>query len=343
MKSTTYEQQTGTAIPSDERKESEDAFGAVSPAATRHTGNLQSIAPDSGLSESARDFIRASLSKATQKAFKADLRHFRAWGGSIPVAPLTVARYLADHAEKLAVATLRRRLATIAKAHTTNGYPNPCDSEPVKMTLRGIRRMHGKPQTQARPLECADLLRIVGKPTKCAEIRDHALLLIGFSGAFRRSELVALDFSDLEFVAEGLLITLRRSKTDQEGTGRQVPIPLARGNICPVYALRQWLEVAAVKEGPVFRGVTRAGRVLEDRLSAQSVSLILKKRMAELGLATARVSGHSLRSGFVTAAARVGASIAKISVQTGHRSPAMVMRYIRDADLFADHPLNRLL
>lgn len=305
--------------------------------------DLQSIAIEHAISGKTRDFIRASLSNATRKAYKADIDHFRAWGGSIPAAPLTVARYLADHAEKLTIATLRRRLATIAKAHAGNGYPNPVDSEPVKMTLRGIRRTHGKPQVQARPLECAHLLRIVGKPRKCAEIRDQALLLIGFSGAFRRSELVALDVSDLEFVAEGLLITLRRSKIDQEGTGRQVPIPLARGNICPVHALRQWLEVAAIKEGPVFRGVTRAGKVLEERLSAQSVSLILKKRMAKLGLSTERVSGHSLRSGFVTAAARVGASIAKISVQTGHRSPAMVMRYIREAEFFIDHPLDRLL
>lgn len=305
--------------------------------------DLQSIAQKTLLSTTARDFIRASLSKATQRAYKADLEHFRAWGGTIPAAPLTVARYVADHAEILAIATLRRRLATIAKVHAANGYPNPVDSEPVKMTMRGIRRTHGKPQRQARPLACADLLRMVGDPKTSQEMRDQALLLIGFAGAFRRSELVALDVEDLEFIDDGLLITLRRSKTDQDGAGRQIPIPFARGNICPVRALRRWLEFAGICEGPIFRGVTRMGRVLEDRLTAQSVALILRKRMSRLGLSTDRVSGHSLRSGFVTSAAKVGASIAKISVQTGHRSPAMVMRYIRDAEMFSDHPLNRLL
>lgn len=308
-----------------------------------NANDLQSIAIDHTISGKARDFIRDSLSKATQRAYKGDLRHFRACGGSIPASPLMVAQYLADLAGQLSVATLRRRLASIAKAHTVGGYPNPVDSESVRLTLRGIRKTHGKPQRQARPLACGDLLRMFGELQGTQGIRDQVLLLVGFAGAFRRSELVALDVEDLEFSDDGLLINLRRSKTDQEGVGRQIPIPFARGNICPVRSLRRWLEVSAITTGPIFRGVTRSGRILANRLSAQSVALILRKRVAQLGLSTDRISGHSLRSGFVTSAAKVGASIAKISVQTGHRSTAMVMRYMRDADLFADHPLSRLL
>jgi integrase len=291
----------------------------------------------------ARDFIRASLSKATQRAYKADLEHFRAWGGVVPSTPVQVAQYLADHAETLAVATLRRRLATLAKAHAFGGYPNPVDSEAVKLTLRGIRRTHGKPQGRARPIECADLLRIVGEPKTNQEVRDQALLLIGFAGAFRRSEIVALDIEDLEFIDQGLLITLRRSKTDQEGSGRQVPIPFARGNICPVRALRRWLESSGIDEGAIFRPITRAGRVLPARLTPQSVALILRKRLTRIGLSVDRMSGHSLRAGFVTSAAKIGTSIAKISAQTGHRSTDMVLRYVREADLFEDHPLPKLL
>lgn len=305
--------------------------------------DLQLIARQTGVPAKAAAFIAASVSDASQRAYKSDLAHFRAYGGSIPSTPLFVAQYLADHAGILAIATLRRRLATIAKVHAGAGYPNPVDSEPVRMTLRGIRRTHGEPQRRARPLACADLLRIAGEPKSSQDFRDFTLLMIGFAGAFRRSELVGINVEDVEFIKEGLLINLRRSKTDQDGIGRQVPIPFARGQTCPVQLLRRWLDYSGIESGPIFRGVTRAGRILENRLSAQSVALILRKRIAQLGLSTDCVSGHSLRSGFVTSAAKAGASIAKISMQTGHRSPAMVMRYIRDAELFLDHPLARLL
>ena len=305
---------------------------------------LQSISSAvMSLSRATRELIRASLSKATQRAYKADLQHFRTWGGFVPSNAPQVALYLADHASALSVATLRRRLASIAKAHAGSGYPNPVDSEAVRMTLRGIRRTNGKPQRQARPLETADLLRIAGDAKSAQEIRDQALLLLGFAGAFRRSELVALDVEDLEFIEEGVLVTLRRSKTDQNGTGRKVPIPFARGSVCPVRALRRWLEFASTVSGPIFRSITKTGRILPGRLTAQSVALILKKRAKRLGLPVDRISGHSLRSGFVTSAAKAGASIAKISGQTGHRSAETVMRYIRDADFFTDHPLSRLL
>ncbi len=337
MKSTSYIVSPGQTDPVDNPPLS---LPSESPA--RKT-DLQLIATEKAVSGSALGFIRASLSKASQKAYKADLRHFRAWGGSIPSTPSAVAQYLACHAGALSVATLRRRLATLSKAHAVNGYPNPVDSQEVKMTLKGIRRTKGKPQRQARPIECADLLRMVGDLKDVQGLRDQALLLIGFAGAFRRSELIALDFGDLDFTDDGLLITLRRSKTDQDGTGRKVPIPFARGNICPVRALRRWLELSGISSGPVFRSVTRSGRVLANRLSAQSVTLILKKRARQIGLSVDRISGHSLRSGFVTSAAKVGASIAKIAAQTGHRSTAMVLRYIRDADMFSNHPLRRLL
>jgi integrase len=234
-------------------------------------------------------------------------------------------------------------LATLAKAHRTAGYSNPVDSEEVALTLRGIRRTHGRPQRQARPLEWTDVLRMLPAPGSVKPARDRALILVGFAGGFRRSELVALDTDDLEFVDEGLVITLRRSKTDQAGEGRRIAIPYGPDSACPVRALRGWIENAGITSGPVFRSVPRSGKVEPRRLSPQAVALILKRYVKRIGLDPELVSGHSLRAGFVTSAAKSGASAWKIRQQTGHKSDAMVARYIRDADLFTDNAAGRVL
>ncbi len=166
------------------------------------------------------------------------------------------------------------------------------------------------------------------------DVRDRALLLVGFAGAFRRSELSDVSFTDLEWVPGGIAIVLRRSKTDQERRGRRVGIGRGQGAMCPVAALDAWLAAARIAEGPLFRAVSRHGQVSERRLSPEAVALVVKARVATAGLDPGRYSGHSLRAGLVTSAARDGVPTWRIREQTGHRSEAMLQRYIRDADMF---------
>jgi integrase len=173
--------------------------------------------------------------------------------------------------------------------------------------------------------------------------RDRALLLIGFPGGFRRSEIVGLDCGDVERVRQGLIVTLRRSKTDQEGAGRKVGIPFGRTRHCPVLALDHWLAVSGIEAGPVFRPVDRHGRVASERLSGEAVSLVVKERVAAVGIDPTGFSGHSLRAGFTTSAVQVGVSTLKIRSQTGHASDAMLARYVRDGELFVDNAAGALL
>ena len=164
-----------------------------------------------------------------------------------------------------------------------------------------------------------------------------ALLLIGFAGAFRRSELIAINCTDLSFVEQGLVIHIRRSKTDQTGEGRKVAIPYARGRHCPVLALKHWLSTAGISDGPIFRAITRHGHVQPSALSTEAVALIVKKRAQAIGLDPSQFSGHSLRAGLATSAAQAGVSAHKIQQQTGHKSIEMLSRYIRDANIFVDN------
>ena len=174
-------------------------------------------------------------------------------------------------------------------------------------------------------------------------LRDRALLLLGFAAALRRSELVGLDVEHLERVREGLVVNLVRSKTDQEGGGRRIAVPYGRSQACPVTAVNNWLRVAGIDTGPVFRSVDKAGAVAIGRLSAQSVSLIVKRSACAIGLDSASFSSHSLRAGLVTSAAKAGVSISKIQAQTGHRSLAMLARYVRDAKIFENNAAGSLL
>jgi len=173
--------------------------------------------------------------------------------------------------------------------------------------------------------------------------RDRALLLIGVAGGLRRSELVGLDLTDLEFVREGLIITLRRSKTDQEGRGRRIGIPHARGRWCPVREVQVWIEAAVIEEGPLFRSLRKGGAISADRLSGEAVSALIKRHVSVIGLDPAKFSGHSLRAGFVTSAARAGIATHLIRQQTGHASDATMSRYIREGSLFRGNAAGQLL
>jgi integrase len=290
------------------------------------------------------ELIAESISPNTRRAYQSDLAQFEAWGGRIPGDPAVVAAYLAAHAGMLSVATLVRRVATISKAHAARGLSNPCREEIVRATLRGIKRRYGTAQHEAKPLLKEDLflaLDAMGNGVK--DVRDRALLLLGFAGGFRRSELVGLDRADIVQVHEGLIITLRRSKTILEGAGRKIGIPYGRTRHCPVAAVADWLMRSGITEGAIFRPVDRHGHVHSERLSGEAVSLVVRERVEAANINAMGYSGHSLRAGLATSAAQAGVPTWKIRAQTGHASDAMLARYVRDGQLFTDNAVGALL
>lgn len=289
-------------------------------------------------------FIASSIAASTRQAYLSDLARFHAWGGSLPASPETVAAYLASHASTLAPASLARHLATLSKVHEANAWPNPCRGEMVRAVMRGIRRVRGTAQDQARPLlreELFLMLDAMGRDPRA--LRDRALLLIGWAGGFRCSELFALDLADVEPVREGLVLHIRRAKTDQTGAGRKVGIPMGRTRHCPVSAFEAWQTQLAAQGGPLFRPIDRNGYVRPTRLTGDSVSAILRARLADAGIASDGFSGHSLRAGLATSAAKAGVPSHKIRAQTGHASDAMLGRYIRDAEMFEGNAAGALL
>lgn len=289
-------------------------------------------------------YVADSLAESTRRAYLSDLSHFESWGGGVPASPAIIASYLAAHAELLSVATLVRRLASISKVHAARGFANPVGHELVKSTLRGVMRRRGTAQREAKPLlkdELFAVLDLIGDKPKDA--RDRALLLIGFAGGFRRSELVGIDVDAIEFVRQGAIIEIRRSKTDQLGAGRKVGIPMGRTRHCPVTALQAWIAASGISKGAVFRPLGRKGQITKLRLSGEAVALIVKARVAAAGINPIRYSGHSLRAGLATSAAQAGVSTFKIKAQTGHASDATLSRYIRDGELFTGNAVNALL
>jgi len=303
------------------------------------------------LVESARNYARASKASRTLHAYRAAWGAFEAWCEgrglpSMPAAPEAVALYITARADAgRKPATLALDVAAIGQAHKAAGHPSPTTAACVTGVLAGIRRTVGVAQRQAAPLLGADLRRVVAVlPAGLLGARDRALLLVGFSGAFRRSELVGLAVEDLAFTAEGLAVTVRRSKTDQEGEGRTVAIPFSgTPEACPVRAVRAWLEAAGITAGPVFRGVTRHGGIGAKALTGRAVALVVKRAAEAVGLEASKFSGHSLRAGLVTSAAKRGKSARAIMRTTGHKSERMVGRYIRDAEMWADNAAAGLL
>lgn len=304
--------------------------------------------------ERADDYAAAARSPNTLGAYRFDLEDFvrycRHQGDpALPAAPTTVAAYLAALAvQGRKVSTLERRLAAISQAHLLAGHDSPSRDAHVRTVLKGIRRTHGSAVTPKAPIMVEDLRAMVAAlPSHPRGVRDHALLLLGFAGAFRRSELVGITRSDIAFDRDGVIVTLRRSKTDQEGQGRRVAIPYGSfPQTCPVRALQDWLTVAGLNTdtadtGPVFRAVSPSG-LIRQPMTAQAVALIVKQAAKRAGLDPHRFAGHSLRAGLCTAAARAGASERAIMNQTGHRSTATLRRYIRDGNLFTDNAAARL-
>jgi site-specific recombinase XerD len=288
-------------------------------------------------------FARQDKSPATRAAYRSDFEIFRDWCATrgvsaLPATPESVAGFLAWQAENgLAASTIGRRGAAIRYAHKLAGREPPTNSETVKATLRGIRRAVGAAPKRKAPAVSETMHKMARiAPLDLKGLRDRALLLLGFGGAFRRSELVALDVADIEFTDDGLRVTIRKSKTDQEALG--VTIAIVRGGACcPAKALREWLDGARIESGPIFRPVAKGNRVRDSRLTPKSVCTIVKDYAARVGLDATTIGAHSLRSGFLTSAARRGATVFKMRDVSRHKSIDVLSSYVRDADLFRDH------
>lgn len=309
--------------------------------------NLQLIAHESGLAFSPKsilEFISQSVAANTHRAYASDITRFKRWGGIIPSDPETIAAYLSTHARTHKISTLRRWIASLAYAHIAAGRDDPTKTNFVQATIKGISRSVGEPQKMASPLLRNELLKILdAMANDVRDLRDKALLLIGFAGGFRRSELIALDVTDVRLDRRGLIINIRRSKTDQEGIGRQIAIPFSRTRHCAVGAFEAWIKISGIRSGPVFRPINRYGRIAETRLCDGSVAMVVKNRVDAIGIDSSLFSGHSLRAGFATSAAQAGVPSWQIRRQTGHQSDQMLARYIRLTELFESNAASAVL
>ena len=290
------------------------------------------------------EYIADSVSSNTKRGYASDYRKYAAWCDSVglqalPAAASTIAAYMsymADSGKK--ASTIDRAKAAIRMAHETAGAADPTNDRHVKLTLKGIRRNIGTAKTKKMPVLGNDIKAMINAmPDSIIGIRDKAIILIGFAGAFRRSELAGITLDNIEETSEGVKIYLSKSKTDQEGQGRYVGIKRGYNPItCPVRALYTWIEEAGITSGAIFRSINRHGQV-DGTISPQSVALIVKRAAVAAGLDPAKYSGHSLRAGFVTQGALNGASTTNIMRQTGHKSHDTVRGYIRIANIFKDN------
>ena len=279
-------------------------------------------------------YTQAALAENTHRSYKVDLRHFRSHGGTIPTTAVQLAEYLASFGNTLAVATLQHRLIAIHRAHLDAGHVSPAMDSLVKRTMQGIRRTKGTVQRRVTALIKDDIIELVltaerQKPMKAA--RDVALILVGFAGAFRRSELVSIRKEYITAFDHGVEIHIRRTKTQQE-KGHTVFIPCAKSSRCPIKALEAWLMLSGIEHGPVFRPINRHDQITSNEaLTPQSVALVLKVATSQAKSAEAAksVAGHSLRAGYCTEAASLGVATHVIMEQTGHRSSATLAKYIR--------------
>jgi integrase len=303
--------------------------------------------------EAARAYAKASRAPSTQRVYASDWTIFTAWCAErdalpLPADPALVAVFLAaEAASGVAPSTIGRRLAAIAAYHLDANLTPPQERDgsiAIKKVVAGIRRTHGTAPKRKLAAD-ADILRdmlraIDGDDLR--SIRDRAVLAIGMAGALRRSELVALDVDDVELVPTGLRITIVRSKTDQEGAGSVIAVPEDR-RIKPKELLIAWVAAARIKTGPLFLSLSSAGRILGTRMSDKGVARVVKARAEAAGLDMDDFSGHSLRSGFITEAARQGATVFKIREVSRHKSVQVLSDYVREAELFRDHAGDKFL
>ena len=298
----------------------------------------------------ARQYAEAAKSPNTRLAYESDWRHFEDWcqmrrREPLPASPETLSLYLAFHSRTLRPSTLQRRMATISRTHRAAGAVSPTGDAAVRDVLAGILRERAA-VGEAGPQHKAPLLReqieqiVLALPDTLIGRRDKALLLLGWACALRRSEIVALTVGDVAFVPQGMVVTVRKSKTDQTGEGHRIGVPFARNpETCPVLSSKAWLESTGIKTGPLFRPLNRHGRVADTRLMPQSIWKIVKRLTGGIGLDENLFGAHSLRAGLATSAAQMGATEREIRDITGHKSERMLRRYIRDGELFSNNAI----
>lgn len=318
------------------------------------TTRATSITPASGSQLSAQEeetllqsLVFSATSDNTRRSYRSAVRHFYRWGGFLPCDSATILRYLVAYWDTLNPRTLALRLTALSQWHKSQGFPDPTSDPTVRKALKGIKRQKGKPKKKAKALPVEDLERIVitlASDTSLIGIRNTALVQIAFFAALRRSEVVGLTVDNLAWENDGLVITLARSKTDQEGEGIIKAIPYVDGICCPATALKRWLDVAGIDSGPVFRRVRRWGVVGIERLSEGSVNDILETCAEKANLAyVPELSSHSFRRGMATSAHRAGATFKDIKKQGGWRHDGTVHGYIEEASQFSENAASTLL
>ena len=298
--------------------------------------------------------LKSSKAVNTVRAYKSDFEDFGLFcikNGfqNLPSEPKIISLYLTHLSTKGSkISTIKRRLVSIGVIHKMKGHYLDTKHPIIIENLMGIKRRKGVFQKGKKPLLINDLKHIIDvinkeKDPDIKKLRNKAILLIGFSGGFRRNEIVSIDLEDIEYVFEGVKITLKKSKTDQFGEGMIKGIPHFEDSLyCPVTSLKRWISVSKIKKGPLFVKFSKGSKITEQRLTDQSIALIIKDYLSKGGIDNKNYSGHSLRSGFATSAAEAGAEERSIMAMTGHKSTEMVRRYIKEANLFKNNALNKI-
>tara|TARA_B100000963_G_scaffold348125_1_gene355252 strand:+ start:48 stop:1001 length:954 start_codon:yes stop_codon:yes gene_type:complete len=305
------------------------------------------------LHEATLNNLKNSKANNTLRAYKSDFKDFSIFCvkhgvQSMPTEPKIVSIYLTHLSKTSKISTLRRRLVSISMVHKLKGHYLDTKHPVIIENLMGIKRLKGSIQRGKKPILINHLKSIVNvinqeKIDNITKLRDKTLILIGFGGGFRRTELISIDFEDLEFVKEGLKIIVKKSKTDQYGEGMLKGLPYFSNEIyCPVINLKRWLEISKIKGGPIFRRFVKGASITNNRLTDQSVALLIKRYLNLAGIDNKNFAGHSLRSGFATVAAEMGADERSIMAMTGHKSTQMVRRYIKEANIFKNNALNKI-
>jgi len=298
--------------------------------------------------------LKSSKANNTLRAYKSDFNDFGLFcvqNGfkSLPSEPKIVSLYLTYLSTKdIKMSTLKRRLVSIGVIHRLKGLYLDTKHPSIIENIMGIKRRKGSVQKSKKPLLINSLKVIIDvidqqDKEEIKKFRDRSIILIGFSGGFRRNEIVSLDYEDLDFVPEGLKINLRRSKTDQFGKGFVKGLPYFDSDqYCPVVSLKKWIEISKITSGSLFRRFSKGSKLLNKRLTDQTVALLIKEYLKIAGIDSKNYSGHSLRSGFATSAAESGVEERNIMAMTGHKSTEMVRRYIKEANLFKNNALNKI-
>ena len=298
--------------------------------------------------------LKNSKANNTVRAYKSDFNDFGLFCAkngfkSLPSEPKIVSLYLTHLSTKDAkMSTLKRRLVSIGVIHRLKGHYLDTKHPSIIENIMGIKRRKGSIQRGKKPIlisHLREIIKVIDEQDKepIKKLRDRSIILIGFSGGFRRNEIVSLDYDDLDFVTEGLKINLKRSKTDQYGEGSVKGLPYFDSTkYCPVVTIKNWIETSKIDSGPLFRRFTKGSNLSKNRLTDQSVALIIKNYLQLAGIDSKNYSGHSLRSGFATTAAESGAEERTIMAMTGHKSPEMVRRYIKEANLFKNNALKKI-